>query len=70
MTATDPRPALAAMLAERLAPAAAAFAGACAADMAMRFAPARWWKEKVLNGALCPDGLQDIPPAHAEHDIS
>ena len=33
MTATDPRPALAAMLAERLAPAAAALAGACAADM-------------------------------------
>ena len=33
MTATDPRPALAAMLAERLAPAAAALAGACAEDM-------------------------------------
>ena len=33
MTATDPRPALAAMLAKRLAPAAAALAGACAEDM-------------------------------------
>ena len=33
MAATDPRPALAAMLAERLAPAAAALAGACAEDM-------------------------------------
>ena len=33
MTATDPRPELAAMLAERLAPAAAALAGACAEDM-------------------------------------
>ncbi len=33
MTATDPRPALAAMLAERLAPAAAALAEACAEDM-------------------------------------
>ena len=33
MTATDPRPALAAMPAERLAPAAAALAGACAEDM-------------------------------------
>ena len=32
MTATDPRPALAAMPAERLAPAAAALAGACAED--------------------------------------
>ncbi len=33
MTATDPRPALAAMPAERLAPAAAALAGACAEDI-------------------------------------
>ncbi len=33
MTATDPRPELAAMLAESLAPAAAALAGACAEDM-------------------------------------
>ena len=33
MTATDPRPALAAMPAERLAPAAAALAEACAEDM-------------------------------------
>ncbi len=33
MTATDPRTGLAAMLAERLAPAAAALAGACAEDM-------------------------------------
>ena len=33
MTATDPRPALAAMLAERLAPAAAALAEACAEDI-------------------------------------
>ncbi len=33
MTATDPRPALAAMPAESLAPAAAALAGACAEDM-------------------------------------
>ena len=33
MTATDPRPELAAMPAERLAPAAAALAGACAEDM-------------------------------------
>ncbi len=33
MTATDPRPGLAAMLAERLAPAAAALAGACAEDI-------------------------------------
>ena len=33
MTATDPRPGLAAMLAKRLAPAAAALAGACAEDM-------------------------------------
>ena len=33
MTATDPRPALAAMLAERLAPAAAALASACAEDI-------------------------------------
>ena len=33
MTAADPRPALAAMLAERLAPAAAALAAACAEDM-------------------------------------
>ena len=33
MTATDPRPELAAMLAERLAPAAVALAGACAEDI-------------------------------------
>ena len=33
MTATDPRPELAAMLAERLASAAAALAGACAEDI-------------------------------------
>ena len=33
MTRTDPRPELAAMLAERLAPAAAALAGACAEDI-------------------------------------
>ena len=33
MTATDPRPVLAAMLAEKLAPAAATLAGACAEDM-------------------------------------
>ena len=33
MTATDPRPGLAAMPAERLAPAAAALAGACAEDI-------------------------------------
>ena len=54
MTATDPGPGLAAMLAERLAPAAKAYAE----DMSAGPAPA------------CPNRLQHMNPAHGKHDIS
>ncbi len=121
MTAPDPRPALAAMLAEKLAPAAAALAEAYAQDMSAAPLPeddracrppvvtpdarrairglmqpgssrarprtgagapsgatdkghpaaaARRRKGRGMNGALCPDRLQGMSPAHGEHDIA
>ena len=41
-----------------------------ATDKGHAAAPARRRKGRVMNGALCPDRLQGMSPAHGEHDIA
>ena len=79
MTATDPRPELAAMLAARLAPAAEALALAYVEDMDAgpppedrRACEGRGQAGEAVKErtAICPNRLRNMPHTHAEHDNS
>ena len=69
MTATDPQPAV--LLTERLAPAGGRARSVRVETAGPEPAPSRWAGEEVEGWtASCPNRLQHMNPAHAEHDIS